>query len=144
MTEAVGREREIAGVSVAVFRGGEVLLVRRARPPYAGLWSLPGGKIEPGETPEAAMRRELAEETGISAEFYGVTGTWRVAPPDMPGTTFVLTLFAGRHLAGESRAGGDAAEARWVGCDALAALPLTPEARSAISAARAMLPAVRA
>ena len=58
--------------SIAVFRGNEVLLVERAKPPRAGLWSLPGGHIEPGETASAAAAREVLEETGIAATIAGL------------------------------------------------------------------------
>src|SRR5215469_10882389 len=56
-----------AGVSVVVLQGGDVLLVQRGKGAYRGLWSLPGGAIELGETAEAAARRELMEETGLLA-----------------------------------------------------------------------------
>ena len=58
--------RPIVGIGVAVLRPGAVLLARRGRPPNLGAWSLPGGAQELGETAEAAARRELAEETGLS------------------------------------------------------------------------------
>ncbi|WP_137726225.1 (deoxy)nucleoside triphosphate pyrophosphohydrolase [Prescottella subtropica] len=59
-------EREV--VAAAVIRDGRLLLAQRTRPPeLAGLWELPGGKVEPGETPAAALRRELVEELGVVA-----------------------------------------------------------------------------
>ncbi|MGZ8415669.1 MAG: NUDIX domain-containing protein, partial [Methyloceanibacter sp.] len=58
--------------SIAVFKDRKVLLVKRARPPFAGLWSLPGGKTEGQEAPREAARRELKEETGIEADVEGV------------------------------------------------------------------------
>jgi ADP-ribose pyrophosphatase YjhB (NUDIX family) len=54
-----------AAASVAVVEGGRVLLIERARAPYAGCWTLPGGTCDPGETPEDCARRELAEELGL-------------------------------------------------------------------------------
>ena len=60
------------GASIAVFKGDTVLLVQRARAPFRGLWSLPGGSIEPGESAREAALRELKEETGITAEIEGV------------------------------------------------------------------------
>ena len=60
------------GASIAVFKGDTVLLVQRGRAPFRGLWSLPGGSIEPGESASEAALRELKEETGITAEIEGV------------------------------------------------------------------------
>ncbi|WP_062211952.1 NUDIX domain-containing protein [Aureimonas sp. AU12] len=60
--------RPVLAVSVALFRGDEVLLVLRGKPPFADLWSLPGGRVEFGERLEDAARRELREETGVEAE----------------------------------------------------------------------------
>ena len=65
--------------SMAVFKHRKVLLVKRGRPPFAGLWSLPGGKVEDGETPRQTACRELKEETGIEAEVEGIIDTVRVA-----------------------------------------------------------------
>lgn len=60
--------RPVLAVSVALFRGDEVLLVLRGKPPFADLWSLPGGRVEFGERLEDAARRELREETGVEAK----------------------------------------------------------------------------
>ena len=68
------------GASIAVFKDRKVLLVKRGTAPFAGLWSLPGGKIESRETPRQAACRELKEETGIEAEVEGIIDTVKVAP----------------------------------------------------------------
>src|SRR5215475_8200749 len=72
MTERLPQQKDLArlydGASIAVIKDRRVLLVRRARHPYARLWSLPGGKTEANETAQDAVRRELKEETGIEAE----------------------------------------------------------------------------
>ena len=57
--------RPILAVSAAIIRGGKVLVVRRARPPAAGLYTLPGGGVEVGETLIEAVRREVREETAL-------------------------------------------------------------------------------
>ena len=58
-------ERPLTGVGAIIFRGTEVLLVKRGRPPAAGMWSIPGGLVELGETLQAAVQREVLEETGL-------------------------------------------------------------------------------
>lgn len=63
-----GPRREVPAVSVAVVRGASVLLVRRARAPSQGLYAFPGGKVEPGETPEECLIRELREEIGVETQ----------------------------------------------------------------------------
>lgn len=66
-------------VDVGLVRDGAILLCRRATEPEVGRWALPGGFVDPGETPEAAARREVREETGVEAELVGLVGlypTW--------------------------------------------------------------------
>src|SRR5262249_19102285 len=74
-----------AAVSGAIFRGGQVLLVQRGRAPAKGLWSLPGGHIETGETAAEALVRELMEETGITARLDGVVDAVNVIKRDDDG-----------------------------------------------------------
>jgi 8-oxo-dGTP diphosphatase len=110
------------GASIAVFKDRKVLLVKRGRPPFAGLWSLPGGKTEGEEAPREAARRELMEETGIEADVEGVVDTIKVAGDD---TGYRLTVFYGRPIGGTLRAGGDSLAAEWVHLDDVEALPMT-------------------
>ncbi|HEV2000150.1 MAG TPA: NUDIX domain-containing protein, partial [Xanthobacteraceae bacterium] len=70
----------IVAASAAVFRGGRVLIARRVNPPQ--LWSLPGGKVEPGETPKQAATREVREETGVEIEIVAAAGERVVVLPD--------------------------------------------------------------
>jgi len=115
------------GASIAVLKDRCVLLVRRARPPYAGLWSLPGGKTEANETARDAVRRELKEETGLEAEIEGVVDTVKIVPDEARvSVTYLLTVFYGRPIGGNLRAGGDAAAAEWVHLDDVEELPMTP------------------
>jgi 8-oxo-dGTP diphosphatase len=115
------------GASIAVFKDRKVLLVQRARAPFAGLWSLPGGKREGEETPREAARRELKEETGIEAEVEGVVDMVRIAGDEggSDGTTYRLTVFYGRPTGGVLRPGGDALAAEWVHLDEVDARPMT-------------------
>ncbi|RPF35997.1 (deoxy)nucleoside triphosphate pyrophosphohydrolase [Streptomyces sp. TLI_185] len=73
----------IVVVGAALFDGGRLLAARRSAPPeLAGRWELPGGKVEQGETPEAALVRELREELGVDAEAVArVAGEWPLKPP---------------------------------------------------------------
>lgn len=91
---------------------GRLLMVRRGRAPAAGMWSIPGGRVEQGETLAEAVVREVAEETGVEAVCEGLAG-W--VEHTGPHHHFVILDFWVRALAGaEPRPGGDAAEAAWV------------------------------
>lgn len=100
---------------------GRLLLVRRANEPGRGLWSLPGGRVEPGESAEQALVREVREETGLLVTVGPLVG--RVERPGPGGVVYDIADHVCRAVGGTLRAGDDAAEVRWV--DALAALPLT-------------------
>ena len=109
-------------VGAVVVEDGRLLLVRRGRPPGVGEWSVPGGRVEAGETMAEAVVRELAEETGLSGECAEVLG-WveRIGPEHH----FVIVDFRVRVAAGRRpAAGGDAAEAAWVPLERAGALPL--------------------
>jgi 8-oxo-dGTP diphosphatase len=122
-----GLARVRDGASIAVFKDRKVLLVKRACPPFAGLWSLPGGKREGTEAPREAARRELKEETGIEADVEGVVDMVKIPrdEEDSSGTTYRLTVFYGRPTGGSLRPGGDAVAAEWVHLDDVEALPMT-------------------
>lgn len=103
----------VPAVGVVCLRGDEVLLIRRGRPPRQGQWSLPGGRIEPGERAEDAALRELHEETGVRAEILGLIDVVDGLFPDV-GAHYVLIDFAARWISGEPCAGDDAEEARFL------------------------------
>ena len=108
--------RPVPAVVAVVLREDEVLLVRRANPPYVGYWGFPGGKIEAGETIEAAAVRELAEETAVRAEAGRVLTAFDVLDHDGNGRLvrhFVLIAVLCRWISGEPVAADDALEARW-------------------------------
>ena len=100
-------------VGVVCLRGDEVLLIRRGRPPRQGEWSLPGGRIEPGERAVKAALRELREETGVEAEIVGLLDVVDGVFPEA-GRHYVLIDYAARWLSGNPVAGDDAAEARFM------------------------------
>ena len=109
-------------VGVIATDADTLLLVRRGREPGAGRWSVPGGRVEPGETLAEAVVRELAEETGLEGVCDELVG-WveRISPA----RHFVVLDFRARVLtSGDPVAGGDAVEARWVPLDEVAALDL--------------------
>ena len=126
----------ILAASTCVFRGQDVLLVKRGQAFGRGLWSLPGGKVEYGETAEAAALRELGEETGVSASIVGTAGQYEIVAGQMH---YLITCFAALHLNGEPSAASDSAEARFVAPEALGGLPLAPHTYEAIAAARALV-----
>lgn len=125
--------------SAVVLRGGEVLLVERGKGAAAGLWSLPGGHIEPGETAFRAARREVSEETGIEAVLEGFLACHEVelaAVAGHPATRYVLSVFFGIAPAEAAPvAGGDARNARFVPLADIAGYPLTEGAAALIATA---------
>lgn len=120
--------RPIIAASVAVFRDDRVLLAMRGRPPLEGLFSLPGGLVEPGETLAEAALRELSEEVGISAQMIGFVDHVEMIERDGEGVRrhFVIAAHAARWCAGEPRTGPEATQIRWVAEAELGALPTTP------------------
>lgn len=124
--------RPVLGVSVLVRDGGRVLLVKRARPPVMGYWSLPGGHVESGETLKQAAAREVREETGIAVDELRQIDVAEVIGGDERGSTphhFVLVVFAGRAVPGTPVAGDDAGEARWVEQSEFDGLKMTDDTR---------------
>jgi 8-oxo-dGTP diphosphatase len=102
---------------------GRLLLVKRGHPPGEGLWSLPGGRVEPHEDDVAALEREVSEETGLRVTVAGLIGT--VERPG-PGTSVYLIRDYRAHVTGGTPvAGDDAADARWWAPADLVRLPLT-------------------
>lgn len=100
-------------VGVVCLRDGEVLLIRRGREPRLGEWSLPGGRIEPGERAMDAALRELREETGVEAEILGLVDVVDGLFPEH-GRHYVLIDYVARWIGGEPVAGDDAAEAAFM------------------------------
>jgi 8-oxo-dGTP diphosphatase len=99
---------------------GRLLLVQRAHDPGRGLWSLPGGRVEPGEDDAAALVREMAEETGLAVVPGALVG--RV----LRGRYEIADYFCAV-VGGELQAGDDALDARWCDAAAFAELPLVAQ-----------------
>lgn len=110
--------------AVARDAAGRLLLVRRANPPAQGTWSLPGGRVEAGESPADAVRREVAEETGLAVEVGRLVGTVEQDGPG--GVTYVIRDHACAVVGGVLRAGDDASAAGWFAPEELAGIETAP------------------
>jgi 8-oxo-dGTP diphosphatase len=126
-------------VSAAIFRGGKILLVRRARSPAKGFWSLPGGRVEFGESLHTALHREVDEETALKIEIVGLSG-WREVLPGSPGGGHYLIMsFAARWTAGEPVLNEELDDFRWLTPDDLSGLQLTGGLQEVIQRARGLI-----
>jgi ADP-ribose pyrophosphatase YjhB (NUDIX family) len=132
----------ILGVGGVVFDGDAVLLVRRGHPPLEGVWTLPGGTVEFGETLREAVVRELSEETGLDVEVGPLVDVVDLLSRAGDGTVerhYVVADFLCRVVAGALEAASDAADVRWVACGALDALAVPAAAQAVIRKARTLL-----
>lgn len=124
----------VPAVGVVCLKGDEVLLIRRGKPPRVGEWSLPGGRIEPGERAVDAALRELAEETGVEARIAGLIDVVDGLFPEA-GMHYVLIDYAALWQGGEPVAGDDATEALFMPLDQALAAVGWDETRRIIRAA---------
>jgi 8-oxo-dGTP diphosphatase len=127
----------VLGVAAVVWNDArEVLLIRRTKEPRKGQWSLPGGKVEFGESIEDAVRREVREETGLEIALLGLAGVAETVLDASAGaadTHFVLIDYSARVVSGEAVAASDAADATWFSTEAIEKLPLWEETRRIIA-----------
>jgi 8-oxo-dGTP diphosphatase len=133
----------LVGIGIVVLRGDQVLLVRRGRPPALGRWSLPGGGQELGETAEAAARRELLEETGLTVGPLVLAGTVDSIHRDAIGRVryhYTILDFAAQYEAGDAVPGDDVSAVAWVRRDEFDAYDLWDEAQRIIASAISLLP----
>jgi len=118
-------EQPRVAVGAIVFHDGKVLLVRRGKAPSNGLWAIPGGSVELGETLQQAAEREIKEETGILIRAGEPVFTFDAIQKDEQGVIrfhYVILDLMADYIRGEPRAGGDAAAARWVSAAELSEL----------------------
>jgi len=133
---ATDPQRPILGVSVLARQGARVLLVRRARPPLADTWALPGGKVEPGERLSEAAAREVREETGMVVEPLRAIDFAEIIDRDNSGTVvshYVVVVFEGEVLSGRLAAGDDAAEVKWASAADRRTMTLTKDTARVLS-----------
>jgi ADP-ribose pyrophosphatase YjhB (NUDIX family) len=125
-------------VSAAIIRDGRVLVTQRARGPALGVWTMPGGVVETGETLTEALVREIDEETGMADEPVALAGHREVVVRDDQGRVsrhFVILCFATRWIAGEPRLNEELSEARWLRPAELSSLKTTDGLAEIVAAA---------
>src|ERR1700719_920448 len=138
--------RPYLAVTAAICGDVGVLIVRRARPPAHGLYTLPGGGVELGETLEEAVIREVREETGLEVEPVALAGYRQAIARDASGAVerhFVILPFAARWIAGEVLLNEELAEAHWLDPSALSTLNTTEGLSLIVNAARERLATAR-
>jgi ADP-ribose pyrophosphatase len=117
----------LVAVGAIVMRDGRILLVRRGQPPSEGLWAIPGGRVELGETLQEAAGREIKEETGLIIRARDPVHTFDVILRDRTGRVqfhYVIVDLLADYVSGVLRHGDDAHDARWVTPEELEGLPI--------------------
>lgn len=114
---------EVAAVGAIAVRNGSLLLVQRGRPPAVGRWSVPGGRVEPGETDADAVAREVAEETGLLVDVGPLVG--EVVRPGVGDVVYRIRDYVVEVVGGVEQPGDDADEVAWVPLEQLADRDLT-------------------
>jgi ADP-ribose pyrophosphatase YjhB (NUDIX family) len=126
-------------VSAAIFRDGKVLLVRRARSPARGFYSLPGGRVEFGESLHTALHREVDEETALRIQIVALAG-WREVLPGASGAGHYLIMsFAARWAAGEPVLNEEHDDFKWLSPHEFGDLKLTGGLTEVVQAASRLL-----
>jgi ADP-ribose pyrophosphatase YjhB (NUDIX family) len=133
--QPIGPRPTVAAAAIAFDDGGRVLLIRRKNPPAAGLWTVPGGKVESGENLRDACLRELGEETGLAGNV--IT---RVDVVERISTSYhyVIVDFLVEITGGDLRPGSDADDVAWVSENDLASIAVTEDLLVVIEKARAL------
>ena len=122
-------------VSGAIFRDGKILLVRRARSPGQGFYSLPGGRVEFGESLHTALHREVDEETAIKIDIVGLTGWREVLPSSSGGGHYLIMSFAARWKALEPVLNDEHDDFKWLKPEELGELKMTGGLQEVVQAA---------
>lgn len=117
--------------SVALVRRNDLLLIQRAYAPWLGAWSLPGGRLEPGESPEECAIREIKEELGLTIFALRPLTTLRIGEKGQAR----LAVFATQGFEGEIVPSDEVSAWRWVRPEQVGALKTTPELGTVIEGA---------
>lgn len=136
------KETISVGVGAVVFRGDEVLVIKRGKPPFEGCWSIPGGRLEHGERVVDAVTREVREETGLEIRIIGLLDVFDALPAasgderDGFAVHTVIIDYVAEWISGEPVAGDDAASAEFVSFDTALARFSWDTTREALMRAR--------
>ena len=120
-------------VGAVVMHADRVLMVQRGQPPAQGLWAIPGGSVELGETLQAAAEREIKEETGIIIRAWEPIYTFDMIERDAGGRIrfhYVIIDLRAEYVSGELCPGTDARQARWVSAQELSGLKVNPKTKA--------------
>jgi ADP-ribose pyrophosphatase YjhB (NUDIX family) len=142
MTDRLFPTNPLLAASAACFRDGRVLLAVRGRSPLDGLYSLPGGLVETGETLAEAALRELREEVGVEAKLIGFVAPVEVIERDPEGRVrlhMVVAAHAARWVSGEPQTGPEARDVRWITQAEIDSLPTTPGLAAVLARAFALV-----
>ena len=139
MTASVSPSHPQLAVSATIFRGDQILLVRRARSPGREFYSLPGGRVEFGETLHAALHREVDEETGLKIEIVDFAAWREVVPGTNGGGHYVILSFAARWIGGEPVLSDEHDDFKWLAPDALGDIRVTDGLPEVIGQAQRLL-----
>ena len=140
MPEASPSQRPQLAVSAVIFRDGKLLLLRRAKSPGHGFWSLPGGRVEFGESLHTALAREVDEEAGLKIEIVALAG-WREVLPSTGGSGghYLIMSFAARWKANDVRLNEEHDDFKWVEPGRFGDLKLTGGLPEVVEAARRLI-----
>jgi len=140
MPEASPPQRPQLAVSAVIFRDGKVLLLKRAKSPGHGFWSLPGGRVEFGESLHTALAREVDEEAGLEIDIIALAG-WREVLPGTGGSGghYLIMSFAARWVAFEPRLNEEHDAFKWVEPGQFGDLKLTGGLPEVVEAARRLI-----
>jgi len=139
MADASPAQRPQLAVSAVIFRDGKVLLLKRAKSPGHGFWSLPGGRVEFGESLHTALAREVDEEAGLTIDIVALAGWREVLPGAGGGGHYLIMSFAARWVACEPRLNEEHDDFKWVEPGQFGDLKLTGGLPEVVEAARRLI-----